>query len=351
MRLRSFAIIVTAVMGCSLALTQPASADTIHVHEGQSIQHAVDIANPGDTIIVGHGVFNESVAITKNDITLIGSGASESGTVIEPADVPDGVCSTDEEQNGICVFGNFQTGDFVDGVVIRGFLVQNFSTFGIFGILSSNHVISNNVAQDNGAYGIACFTCTGGTYNSNTVSGSEEAGLYQGDSPEANSTATNNVSFGNGFGFFFRDAANGTATGNVSHDNCVGMMFLDTAGPTQVGSWDVYDNDIYHNNRACPAGEEGPAFSGIGVLITGGDSISIHDNTITKNHHTGDSALRGGVVVWSAGAFGGGDPTNNSIVDNIIRGNSPWDIHWNEKGTGNTFSGNDCRRSKPVGLC
>jgi parallel beta-helix repeat protein len=351
MRLRTLAAVVAVALGSSLVLAQPASAATIHVHEGQSIQHAVDIANPGDTIIVGHGVFNESVLIMKNEITLIGSGASESGTVIEPPIVPDGVCSDDQFQNGICIYGDFETGDYVDGVEVRNFLIQDFSAFGIIGSLSSNHVISNNVSQNNEIYGIACFTCSGGTYDSNTVSGSEEAGLYQGDSPDVESVATNNVSFDNGFGFFFRDAAHGTFSNNVSHDNCVGLMFLDTGAPTQVSFWDAGGNNVYHNTKACPGGEEALPVSGIGVAIFGGDSITIHDNTIYNNHPGGDTARRGGVAIFSGFVFGGAESTNNAIEDNVIRGNRPWDINWNGNGAGNTFTGNDCVRSKPEGLC
>ena len=45
------------------------------VNEGQSIQAAIDAASPGDTIMVGPGVFNESLTINKSLFLLSLDGA------------------------------------------------------------------------------------------------------------------------------------------------------------------------------------------------------------------------------------------------------------------------------------
>src|SRR5262245_34526641 len=77
----------------------PASAkpkgQTIHVAEGESIQAAIDAANPGDTIDVASGTFAEALTISKDGIRLVGHdttlvpGAepSPTGTGILVADV------------------------------------------------------------------------------------------------------------------------------------------------------------------------------------------------------------------------------------------------------------------------
>src|SRR5881397_4342272 len=70
-----------------LALPALASARTLQVHSGQSIQAAVDRAAPGDTVLVGPGTYTEAgspcpaepantcaVAITKDGIGLVGRG-------------------------------------------------------------------------------------------------------------------------------------------------------------------------------------------------------------------------------------------------------------------------------------
>ena len=80
----------------------PAGAGTLVVHPGQSIQAAVDNARPGTTIKLAAGVYHQSVGITKDGITLAGSGPGTS--VIEPAAQPSGPCGS--QQFGICVVGH-----------------------------------------------------------------------------------------------------------------------------------------------------------------------------------------------------------------------------------------------------
>ena len=55
-----------------------------------------------------------------------------------------------------------------------------------------------------------------------------EAGIYIGDSPHADATVWKNVSFGNLFGIFVRDAAHGKLLENKTFSNCVGIVFLNT---------------------------------------------------------------------------------------------------------------------------
>jgi parallel beta-helix repeat protein len=352
MRMKKLSLLVVATTVVMLAGMAPARADVIHVRPGESIQAAVDAASPGDTILVSRATYAESVSITKNNITIIGGGASDDGSVLVPPATPDGVCSTDvQDMNGFCMFGDFGSGTPVTGTTIKGFKVAGFSGFGIFGVLSNDHTITGNLAQDNAGYGIACFVCSGGTYVGNTATGSGEAGFYQGDSPNANSTMTGNTSTNNGFGFFFRDAANGTASNNFARDNCVGFMMLDTGAPDVMGHWDINQNNSFHNGKECPASEEGPAVSGVGLAMIGGVSNNVHNNSIWRNRPGGETAIQAGIFVGSGKLFGGGDPTNNTIDSNFVYGNGGIDIHYTGAGTGNTFPNNDCFRSIPRTIC
>ena len=80
--LRASAVI--AVAGAALVLASPALATVRHVHPGQSIQAAINAADPGDTIQVAAGVYHQNLTITTNNITLWGAGGGRDGTILRP---------------------------------------------------------------------------------------------------------------------------------------------------------------------------------------------------------------------------------------------------------------------------
>src|SRR5262249_36518980 len=140
-----------------------ARAGTRVVGPGDSIQAAIDTAQPGDTIIV-KGVHHENVAITTDGITLKGVGA-----VLEPAATPLVNVCTDptapDEVNGICVVGDvdFDTGVVnreIQNVTVSGFTVRGFNE-GITAFAAHNATFQGNVAEDNEEYGITAFVSTG----------------------------------------------------------------------------------------------------------------------------------------------------------------------------------------------
>ena len=64
---------LTSLLGAiTLTLALPATAAVHEVKKGGSIQAAVTVAAPGDTIKVYPGVYNETVFVDKDDISLIG---------------------------------------------------------------------------------------------------------------------------------------------------------------------------------------------------------------------------------------------------------------------------------------
>ncbi len=76
-----------------------AGAATLNVGKGQayaSIQSAVEAANPGDTVVVNDGIYNENVLIKKNDITLIGKNREK--TIIDGGKASSGI-RIDESHN------------------------------------------------------------------------------------------------------------------------------------------------------------------------------------------------------------------------------------------------------------
>ena len=109
------------------------------------------------------------------------------------------------------------------------------------------------------------------------------------------------------------------------------MFFLaDAPGP--AGAFGVSGNKVVNNTRACPAFEDAPPLSGVGIALLGTRGMEIKGNQITHNVPSGPTGLSGGVVVTKG--FGGTPPTNNTVVGNTILRNKP-DILWDKSGSGN----------------
>jgi hypothetical protein len=314
------------------------------VHPGESIQAAVDAAEPGDTIVVQKGIYNETVVIDKDGISLRGGKA-----VLEPPSEPtEGPC----EGAGLCVLGDvdFQTGEvseYVEDVSISGFTVRDFSVYGIVGIGARDARFVKNRSFDNGEYGITSFFSTGTKVISNVTSGAEDAAIYVGDSPHANTWIANNDTYDSASGILVRNALHGHIIANKAHNNCIGIIFIaDAPGP--AGEFEVDGNRVQHNNRACPVTAETPRLSGVGIGLLGARSVKIRGNLVLKNVPSGPPALSGGVVLVRG--IEGTAPKNNSVVGNVILRNHP-DIFWDRSGSGNRFVGNLCNTSVPSSLC
>jgi nitrous oxidase accessory protein NosD len=302
------------------------------VRAGQSIQKAIKAADPGDTIVVRGGIHRESVKVRKDGISLRGVDA-----VLKPP--AKSTSSSSCGVSGFCVQA--------DHVSIRGFTVRNFKDFGIVAFGARDASFVANRAFDNGEYGITAFSSTGTKIIANRTSGSDDSGIYVGDSPHADATVVANETYGNFLGILVRNARHGKIAANRVHNNCLGMLFLaDAPGP--AGVFDVHANEVVNNTRACPAFEDAPPLSGVGIALLGARGMEIQGNHIVHNVPSGPTGFSGGVVVVKG--FGGTAPTNNTVVGNTILRNKP-DILWDKSGSGNRLAPNNCKTSKPGRLC
>jgi len=348
-RVFGVSMLVAAMFAAMLGLAPSASAATIVGEPGDSIQAAVNHASPGDTIVVRAGTYHESVVINKDHLTLRGAGGFQGGTIIMPG-APTKKCL--HGGGGFCVFGQPAQGGGIHrrtGVTVDGFLFRGFEAFGLVGFGVRDLRVTHNFAQNNGEYGITCFDCQGLTYLYNTATGSGEAGFYIGDSKDADATVYGNESFGNQFGFFFRDANHGRADTNIAHGNCMGFSMLNTGAPNNVHGWTVVNNDVYQNNAACPGGE-GPPLSGVGIGLLGASKNQILHNTVRRNQPSGATAISGGIALFDTSDFGGTPPSGNEIRANVLFRNLDFDIN-DQSGASNVFAKNRCKTSSPDGLC
>jgi parallel beta-helix repeat protein len=240
----------------------------------------------------------------------------------------------------------------VVGTTIQNRHIDGFPGEGIFMNAVGDSRIVSNTSWDNGGYGIAGFFQTGGAYVDNTAYNNGEPGIYLGDSPEANYVVSHNTTWGNQYGLFIRDSGHAVITDNVSHDNCVGILLLDTNDPNLESNDITQNNTVSHNDKACAAGQDGPALSGIGIGIVGGVDMIVRSNTVNDNAPSGESLISGGIVMLDGASTGGGQgPTGNAINYNHASGNAGFDIFWDRSGSDNHFFKNVCGTSNPKFIC
>jgi hypothetical protein len=339
---RTAAAVGTGVLGIlSLTAVPAAASSTIVVSPGQSIQSAVNRASAGDTVLLKPGTYRQSVLVSKNGISIRGSGGSAGGTVLQPGPTTGHPCDS-----GICVLG--RPGHVVTGVRVSDLLARGYPGNGVIAMNTQGLWVQNVIARDNGGYGIARFASSGGGLLTNITSGSAEAGLYVGDSPHANAFVAGNESYGNLFGIFYRHSQHATFENNNLHDNCAGFLALADPASPPVGKATVRNNVIRHNNNFCPPDEEGPALQGAGIVLVGAEGMTIVHNAVLSNR--GATPFSGGIVLQNGNIFGAGPTTRNTVANNTAFQDSPADLV-DHSGGSNTLRGNRCTRSVPAGLC
>ncbi|WP_316776456.1 right-handed parallel beta-helix repeat-containing protein [Streptomyces sasae] len=354
-----------AVLCGSLLGAAPASAaHRVHwVHPGESIQKAVNAAEPGDTVVVMAGTYRESVKVTTPGLTLRGVGPQ---TVLKPAKkVKAGKAkagkakaaaqkSCAEMGNGICVVGTKKQP--VEDVTITGMTVTGFSRIGVMAVGAANLNVHGVAAVKNGQWGIAEERSVHSTYRDNVARDNGDAGLFLANSVTAEKGATDthgtvverNLLQGNRIGVTVRRLRNLTVAGNSVTGNCAGVFVVGDENKPKAGNITVAENQVVKNNKYCKKTARLAFLQGTGIVLTGTEKTLVTHNTVTGN--TGRSPLSGGVVIFKS--FVGTTSDKNQVTDNKLSGNGPADLI-NQEATkhGNAFKGNTCKKSKPAGLC
>ena len=139
------ALLLLVMFGAQIVLSVRAAQ--VDVSPGQSIQAAIDSAQPGDTIFVHEGIYYERVEINKT-VSLVGE--SRATTVVDGEGIGTVIKVTSDDAN------------------IGGFTIQNAGgrtvDCGVFIGESENVTISNNIMKDN-----YCGILLQETNNSNIV--------------------------------------------------------------------------------------------------------------------------------------------------------------------------------------
>ena len=347
-----------ALAGSIVTVQASAGSDTHVVDPGESIQAAVDAASPGDTVVVKAGRYYESVTVHTDGLTLRAQGR----VTLEPSHYGSSECYLPGHDVGICVVPvDFDptSGSYtrrVRDVTITGFRIVGFEGDGIFGFGTENLKVSNVVALDNAAYGLASFDGMGTTFTRNAVSGSQDAGLYIGDSLDARAVVSENRASNNALGILVRHARRAIVSDNEAWGNCIGVFLLADGQAGGSGEVAVLNNRVVANNDVCTqfaAAGFLPVLGGGGIVLAGSQHNVIFQNVVRDNR--GSTLFSGGIVLVAtprANSNGSFDASSNNLLFlNRLRGNEPADIVSDESSTPNLIVANQCRSSTPGGLC
>src|SRR5215211_5482877 len=337
--LATIALPLLVASGVALAVgVGSAGAQSSIVGPGESIQKAVNAADPGDTIAV-RGVHREDVVIRKNGIKLRGDDAVIEAPARAKADSP---CSKAFGPEAICVFGdaNLRTGKVnrpISDVSISGFTIQGFKQkankpittllIDVFG--ARNTTIAGNHVIGNAAGAIGFTEGLNNTIENNDLTDNEDEGVFV--ERERNTTIARNDITGDPRceveGIDVKDSRNTKIVNNVVKDYFIGIE-------TDANSV----NTTIAGNKSI-----GNSHTGISSFEATGTKMLF--NTTRRNEDVGIF-------------LGFAERANAKVVGNNISG-SPWGILVEDAHRG-TFAGNtihdncagmffDAFRSRPVG--
>lgn len=315
-----------------------------------TIQAAIDAAQPGDTVLVPPGIYYENVRVTKDRINIQGSrGAIMDGTGLSG-------------NTGIRV-SPAAPATRISGFTLSGLTIQNYSRNGVLLLRVDDFHISHGAYEDNGEYGIFPILSSHGLIDFNQVSGSDDTGIYVGQSHDL--VIENNHTRDCTLGIEIENSSHIVVRENTAVENSIGILIQVVPGLGVKGTSDVevIRNRLVANNRQNPVTDPGDLLSmlpsGIGFFNVGGDHVRVRQNLATQNKSAGI------VVIQLPPQFAAVDPLinplpdDNEIIDNVALQNgddpdpkiSPFpgsDLLWDFSGVNNCWAGNVFKISFPA---
>ncbi len=284
-----------------------------------TIQQAVDVAAPGDMILVAPGVYREAVVVRTPSLTI--RGEDRNGTILDGGF---------ELSNGIQVVA--------DGVAIENMTARNYVINGFYWTGVEGYRGSYLTAHNNGDYGIYAFDSEVGRFEYSYASGNRDSGYYIGQCTSCRAVIDGVVSENNGLAYSGTNAGGDLyIIDSVWRNNMGGIVpnSLDSElYPPQVGATIVGNLIIDNNNETAPTKGLAGLALGEGVVLGGGQDNVVQRNLIV-NHD------RYGVIVTMLPDKNFWWPKNNMVRDNTIIGTGFGDLAiigpW---APGNVFVGN-----------
>src|SRR5215212_3737455 len=340
------------IISSSFAIIRPVKAQANIVVVTTTIQAAVDAANPGDTVRVPPGIYHENVLVAKDNITIKG----QSGAILDGTGLPG--------NSGITVRSPSPSAR-INGFRVTGLQIQNYSRNGVILIRVDNYQIEDGKYINNEEYGIFPIRSSHGLIRANQVSGSNDTGIYIGQSQDA--VIKDNYVSDCTVGIEVEVSSTIIVKDNRATGNTIGMTAVVLPGLSLTVTTDIQiiDNTFDSNNRANPVTDPTDILSqlpsGSGLLIFGADHVMVKDNRVVGNNSVGIAVAQLSPVLASLDLRIDPFPDYNEIIDNVVMENGsnpdpkiapfpPSDLIWDFSGTGNCWSDNTFNTAFPLPL-
>jgi parallel beta-helix repeat protein len=218
---------------------------------------------------------------------------------------------------------------------------------------------------DNLAYGIFPIRSTHGLIEFNKVSGSDDTGIYIGQSRDA--VIRNNHVTDCTVAISAEVSSNIAVQDNKVMDNTIGMLaaVLPGLSVTETTNIQITRNLFIRNNRPNPVSDPADILSqlpsGVGILIFGADQVTMMDNKVLNNNSAGIAVVQVPPALAALDPRIEPFPDQNRIRGNVVLSNggapdpkiAPFpgnDLIWDVSGTGNCWNDNIFKSSFPSPL-
>jgi parallel beta-helix repeat protein len=342
--------ITMAAMILAVSPGPVARADERVIVVSTTIQAAVDSAQPGDMVHVPDGTYRENVVVARDNITVEGS----------PGAILDGKGLAGD--TGITV-ASLDPAKRINGFTLSGLTIQNYDRNGVLLRSVDNFRITSGTYLDNDEYGIFPIQSSGGLIDHNLVSGSNDTGIYVGQSHDI--AVQRNRIFDCTIGIAIEVSSRIDLQGNTAKANTIGIAvhIIPGLGVTVTSDINVQGNKLVANNRPNPVTDPSEILSripnGIGFLNIGSDRVIVQDNRVTENHSAGIVLIRLPADVTALDPRLDPFPDDNQVRNNVVMRNgtdpdpkiAPFpgaDLLWDFSGTGNCWSGNVYKTAFPA---